>query len=80
MEERLLKLTAQLGFVAVVIWVLAAAMGKRDDMKCKSNHKRTRRWQMANSNVNYSQPVTTSPRAEGANFFSTAAIAPLTRY
>jgi hypothetical protein len=31
MEEKLLKLMAQLGLIAVVIWVVAGAFGKRDD-------------------------------------------------
>lgn len=79
MEERLLKLTAQLSFVGILIWILAGLLGKRDEVKVKPQ-ARQRHWQMANSNVNFSQPVTVSPRAEGANFFSTAAIAPLTRY
>ena len=37
MEEKLLKLMAQLGLIAVLIWVLAAAFGKRDQAAIKSS-------------------------------------------
>jgi hypothetical protein len=33
MEEKLLKLMAQLGLIAVVIWVIAGAFGKRDEAR-----------------------------------------------
>jgi hypothetical protein len=32
MEEKLLKLMAQLGLIAVVIWALAGAFGQRDQV------------------------------------------------
>ena len=37
MEERLLKLMAQLGLIAVVVWALAGAFGRRNEVALKNN-------------------------------------------
>lgn len=37
MEEKVIKLVAQLGVIALLIWIVAAAIGKRDEMSDKKH-------------------------------------------
>lgn len=80
MEEKILKLMAQLGFVAVVIWILAGLLGKRDQVSHKDKRNgRIMSHQKQNSFVNYATPVVTAPMAEGSTFYPPP-IMPITRY
>jgi hypothetical protein len=40
MDEKLIKLMAQLGLLAVIVWVLAGAFGQRDKVIIKSPPRR----------------------------------------
>lgn len=36
MEEKMLKLVAQLGLIALIIWIVASAFGHRDDVRANT--------------------------------------------
>jgi hypothetical protein len=42
MDEKLMKLMAQLGLLAVIVWVLAGAFGHREDVTIKQKPRRKR--------------------------------------
>lgn len=44
MEEKFLKLMAQLALIAIVIWIIAAAFGRRDDAKVYTAPSSRSRW------------------------------------
>jgi hypothetical protein len=60
MEEKLLKLMAQLGLLALLVYVLAAAFGKRDQVTTQVETKRP--W--AKGDVWSKSPVV-APLAQG---------------
>lgn len=73
MEEKLLKLTAELGFLALVIWILSTAFGQKPAAPSAPVHQcqgKGDRW--ANTPV-------VGPDAQSGTF-APAPLAPLTRY
>lgn len=42
MDEKLIKIMSQLGLLAVIVWVLAGAFGKRDQVAVKPCPRRQR--------------------------------------
>ena len=75
MEDKALKLMAQLGLLAVCVWALAAAMGRRSDPA--GGDKRT--WQERQGRGVWAPSMVSAPMAQGAEYVP-AAVGPLTRY
>jgi hypothetical protein len=75
MEEKVLRLMAQLGLLAVVIWVIAAAMGRRSD----SPDPRKRSWQQRRSRGVWAPSVVAAPMAQSAATVPVP-IGPMTTY
>jgi hypothetical protein len=73
MEEKLLKLTAELGFLALVIWILSAAFAKN----VAAPSKPACQWK--GKGDRWSNTPVVGPDAQSASFFP-APLAPLTRY
>jgi hypothetical protein len=75
MESKVLRLMAQLGLLAVLIWVVAAAMGKRSDLsdsakKCGPGRRNRGVW---------APSIVAAPMAQGAATMPVS-IGPQTRY
>jgi hypothetical protein len=70
MEEKVLRLMAQLGLIALIVWVIAGAMGKRNQAAVK--HTRKRR-QDPKSPVWNQSPVQ-APSASAGLMFSAGAV------
>lgn len=63
MEEKVLKLMARLGLLALIVWVIAAAMGRREDAQIQPPKRKP--WRT--SNVWATSPVS-APSAERMTF------------
>lgn len=57
MESKLLKLMAQFGLLAILIWVLASALGQRDQVMPKTKSNCRGRKQRAKGDVWARSPV-----------------------
>ena len=73
MESKVLKLMAQLGLLAVVIWAIAAASGRRSALggSCTKAGRRLR--------GAWSPSVVDAPMAQASEYVPVA-VGPLTRY
>lgn len=71
MESKVLKLMAQLGLLAVVIWAIAAASGRRD---MSGSGKKGRRMRGV-----WSPSIVDAPMAQASEYVP-AAVGPLTTY
>ncbi len=69
MEQELLKLVARLGLIALLIWVVAAALGKRKEATVKQPRRQNPR------SIVWNQPGTVGPNASGGLLYAAGAMA-----
>lgn len=82
MENKIMKTVAQLGVIAVAIYVVATLLGRSEEATLQANARsnyRLKHQPRSNSNVNYATSVVVAPKAEGAPYFQPP-VQPLTRY
>lgn len=82
MENKIIKTVAQLGVIAVAIYVVATLLGRSEEATLQAtaqNNYRLKHQPRSNSNVNYAPDVVIAPKAEGAPYFQPP-VQPLSRY